>query len=185
MIDILGLVYDFILKYAQGEGVPPLKENQIVRGWQNSAVLPNNSEFVIITLLNSYRKGRNIHYNSNDVDYKETLDKLTEHVIQVDFCSNHPTTSTQVTQHRAEILETVASSYISCDFFKKADKRLNFLNCDGVHAFNNIDDTQNITCRYMMTLHITEHVQANLYPQTFVNVNIKTKEIDTYFKGDN
>ncbi len=185
MIDILGYVYDFILQYAQGEGVPPLEQNQIIRGWQNSAVLPTNTEFVVITLLNSYRKGRNVHIDKpTDNDFSQTLDKLTEHVIQIDFCSNDPTTATHLTQHRAELFETVASSYIACDFFKSKDKRLNYMNCDGLYAFNEMDETQSMACRYMMTIHISEHVQVDLNLESFSkdDFKLKIKEIDTFFK---
>lgn len=186
MIDILGYVYDFILKYAQGEGVPPLEQNQIIRGWQNSAVLPTNTEFVVITLLNSYRKGRNVHIDkpTND-DFSQTLDKLTEHVVQIDFCSNDPITATHLTQHRAELFETVASSYVACDFFKSKDKRLNYINCDGLYAFSEMDETQSMACRYMMTIHISEHVQVNLNLESFSKdeFKLKIKEIDTFFKN--
>lgn len=187
MIDILGAVYDFVLKYAQGDGVPPLKENQIIRGWQNSAVVPPQSDFIVLTLLNSYRKGRNVHIDYiTETDFKETLDKLTEHVIQIDLCSNDPTVPTRLTQHRAELLETVASSYIACDFFKNYDERLNFMNSDGIYSFNEMDETQNMACRYMMTFHISEHVQAKLNLESFCTKDIKisTKEINTFFKGD-
>ena len=89
MTDILSAVYDYVLKYAcdVSNDINPYTENQIVRGWQNSATLPpNTNEFCIITDLTTSAHGTTPEFF--DSDNVCQLQRTIEHVIQLDFLSS-------------------------------------------------------------------------------------------------
>lgn len=62
MIDILEAVNDFILAYAQGQDLPTLTQNQIIRSWQNldnilsqtQALKHNETLTMVLKLRNDY-----------------------------------------------------------------------------------------------------------------------------------
>lgn len=166
MIDILGAVYDFVLAYAwRDDDCPQLKPDQIVRGWQNSGTLPRQtSEFCVLTLRQSVTHGKPIARRKvTDDDYHRAITKLVDHTVQVDFCSAEPFVLPQVTKLRADLLDAVAYSPEAVEFFQGISPNLNCNYGDGVTDLSYFDGDKLYTARYMVTLHLSEIQNSQLY----------------------
>lgn len=197
MIDILGVMYDFVRHFtSRNNDLPPYREDQIIRGWQNTGTLPQETtEFCVLTLVNSVRHGKpsNIPLVTDD-EYNAQLFSLTEHQIQVDFCSAEPFTMPQATKLRADLLNIAANSYVSSEFLQRINPTLKCLYADDVTNGSFFDADKLYSARYIVQLHISEQQQTNFIPTpSFNSVTLKTgacsgitaevKEVDAFFKG--
>ena len=107
MTDILGAVNDFILAHCwRDPDLPALTQQQVVRGWQNvvSALPPDSQEYAVLTLLATQRHGTNVHkrrHAEGETGLIETISRLAEHMVQVDFCSAYPQQGEEYARLRA------------------------------------------------------------------------------------
>lgn len=190
MIDILGAVYDFVLAYAKSDDIPAYTEDQIVRGFQNMAAMPENThEFCTITLLNTVRHGTNHEFYTNTADntdetLKQHFQEVLEHVIQLDFCSAEPFVLPQITQARANIIELVAGSNQATDFFENYPDEngnkdlITCLYAEDLQNLTGFDETKTYTARYMVRLHLQERFSAAFDVDYFNKIAIKPMALD-------
>ena len=86
-LDLLGIVFDYVKQYAQVPGaVAAYTDDQIVRGQQNTAILPELTEFCVITYLRGLRHGTTLEALPDETDAARVEEKV-EHLVQVDLYS--------------------------------------------------------------------------------------------------
>lgn len=186
-IDVLAAVYRFILQYAKDEsrGIPALTEDQIVRAWENYAVLPDTTEYVVITLAGSVQHGRSQveEVYNEDTDFLEyEITGTMEHTVQVDFTAQGPQRDPGLTQHRAQIIQVLCASEIGPSFFKKYDSSLNLMYCNDVGGGATFDESQNWAARYVLDLHISQLLTSNVPFDYFTSARIRTEDVDVHHK---
>ena len=177
MLDVLNAVYDFIYAYSKNENVPQFTENQIIRGWQNSAVLPQESQdFCVFSEINTIRHGTNEEslIIDNNVIFYETL----EHVIQIDFYSLNPF----IARSRANLIELLAFTRVATDFFKKINKSLTCLYAEDVRNLTGLDETKSFLARYQVVIHLEERLNQAIQTDYFTNVNLHLENVDVHHK---
>lgn len=184
MIDILGAVYDYVQAFAYLEpDVPQYRDDQIVRGWQNTAVLPQNTtEFCIITLLRTERHGKpSDRPLVNDEGFAGQMWQLVEHVVQIDCCSAEPFVLPQATKLRAEQIVMISNSRYGPAYFKQQSPLLNCLKAEGVSDMSFLDPDKLYTARYMCTLHLEEiqHSRA-IDVNSFTAVNLHLENVERH-----
>lgn len=183
MTDILSAVYDYVLKYAcdVSNDINPYTENQIVRGWQNSATLPpNTNEFCIITDLTTSAHGTTSEFF--DSDNVCQLQRTIEHVIQIDFLSSEGITLPQTTLRRATAIQTVSNTNFATDFFQTFDSSLTCLYADGVTNLSELDESKTYSTRYQVQLHLAEIFTTTISADTFSNVDLHIENVDVHHK---
>ena len=193
MIDVLGAVYDFVQAFAwRNDDVPQLKDDQIIRGWQNTGTLPQGStEFCVITLLQSVRHGTPVNTAlKDDYEYSAQYEKLKEHFISVDFCSAEPYVLPQATKLRADILEMISFSPHGVEFFQKVSPALSIMYAEGVQDLSFLDPDKVYTARYQLTLHVSELQISNFVATpSFNSVRVWTapfasvENVDAHHRG--
>lgn len=179
MIDVLDAVYDFILQYAwRNDDVPQYDPGQIVRGWQNAAVLPNTTEFCVITTLSTVRHGTPVDYSLvTTEEINAQYAKVSEYLIQVDFCSAEPNTLPEVTKARADIIEMLFFTHKAAEFFNQYEG-LGLMYADDVRDLSYLDENKLYNARYSVTLHISNTVTSSFYEQpSFNNVHFDTVHV--------
>lgn len=199
MADLLGVMYDFVQMHAKRcADIPPLRDEQILRGWQNLATLPADTpEFCVLSMVRSVRHGMPCDIPKiTKCSYSSQLHCVMEHVVQADFCSASPITDPQITETRANLLHMVCVSGISGEFLKRSSGgTLAMLYADDVQSAAFLDPDSSYTARYFFQMHITEIVQSELFKVgSFDSVRIRTgrappegpvaivKNADTFFK---
>ena len=167
MLDVLNAVYDFIYAYSKNENVPQFSENQIIRGWQNSAVLPQESQdFCVFSEINTIRHGTN----------EESL--IIEHLIQIDFYSLNPF----IARSRANLIELLDFTRVATDFFKKINKSLTCLYAEDVRNLTGLDETKSFLARYQVVIHLEERLNQAIQTDYFTNVNLHLENVDVHHK---
>lgn len=158
MVDVLGVVYDFIKTYAcAGDGSAPVAytDDQIIRGVQNATVAPEVTDFAVITHAGTVRHGTTLE-GWPDMSGTSVDRELIEHIVQVDLYSAEPYTAQEVTCTRAQYLEMIARSARGVAFFEA--RGLSLLYADDLTQRASWDDTKNYTACYSTRLHISEIV---------------------------
>lgn len=181
-IDALGIVHQFVLQVAQinEPGVPRLQSDQILRGWQALGMRDNVSELCIITLLRSERHGFGCDYVELSADESMEpstawIEKMTEHVVQIDFMGLAQKIETGVTKRRADQVEMVAMSPYGAAIFRRINPAFSCLYCEPVASLGEMDGTSSIKHRHMVTLHISEKQRTSLPVSTFGEVSLYTE----------
>ena len=197
MIDILGAAYDMVREFAwRNNDLPQLAEDQVLRGWQNSASLPPDStEFCIISLLRTERHGKpaNLPLATAD-DYSAQFFCVMEHVIQADFCGADPFEAAQAVKLRADLLCSVCHTPLACDFLRLISPDLTCLYADNPTDNSFLDMDKLYSVRYSVQMHLSEIQRTNFYLQpSFNSVQVRTgndprgltaavKNADRFFK---
>lgn len=186
MIDVLGLVYRYVKRFAwRNNDVPQYRDDQIIRGWQNTGTLPSDSaEFCVITLNASTSHGLPVNLPLvTETEYTAQFFAVTEHTIQIDFCSAEPAINPQVTKLRAGLLKIISGTFMANQFFKLAvedprtDPVIACLYADEVQDWSALDIDKLYSARYSLNLHLSETQRTNFEPiPSFDNVKIRTKE---------
>lgn len=178
MIDVLGAVNDFILAYVGNNEIQLLTQEQVFRGWQNfvSVGPQDTQEYAVLTLLSTVRHGTNIHYYRHAqgaTGLVDTVSRLAEHMVQVDFCSAFPNQTEEHARIRAEILEILTRDRVAIDFFKS----YGFSSCyaDDVLPMPFVNEAENKIARYIVTMHISGYTATNINIDSFSNVDIKIR----------
>ncbi len=136
-------VYLFIEKYS---GLP---SSHIVKGWQDTSILPEGSEqYAVFTAISSIRRGTNLSETMPDVD-AEQLSMNTQYIYQVDIVTSNGLASDIVNK-----LNLLARSDVGVQFFKAQGVTL--LYGDNVKAIEMIGTSERYLQRYMIELHLEE-----------------------------
>lgn len=190
MTDILGAVNDFILEYARNDSdLPALTQAQIIRGWQNYGGLPpKTQELAILTLLSVSRRGTNARTRRDAnaaTGIIETVSRLAEHMVQIDFCCARPRTPEYAARTRAEIMEILSRDPIGVAFFQKYG--LSSCYADEIKALPFVNESKQWVARYSVTLHLTGWTRVETTLDSFTNVTLQIENVDGHHpvkKGD-
>ena len=173
MPDILGVVYSFLAQY-----VPDIDDGNIVRGWQNRAALPDDSDYIVLTLLTTRRHGTNVHENRDDVtsytDIEQIIHMLGEHTVQVDFCGQDE----QTVMARATRLAALARDGVAVEFFKAYG--ILPLYAEDVRSAPFTSEQRQWEVRYIVTLHLECWHEVVIPRPAFTNVNIQIEDVDVH-----
>lgn len=184
MTDILGAVNDFILAYCkQDTDLPALEQEQVIVGWQNlSSALPQDTqEVAILTLLATQRHGTNIHkrrHAEGDTGLVETVMRLAEHMVQIDFCCAHPRYGEERARLRAEILETLTRDRVAVDFFKQYG--LSPCYAEDVRALPFTNEASQQMARYSVTMRLSSWTAVDVNVESFERVGINLENVDVH-----
>lgn len=173
MTDILGAVYSFLVQY-----FPDLDGEKIVRGWQNRAALPDEGDYVVLTLLTTKRHGTNVHEKEDDkasyTDIIQIIHMLAEHTVQVDFCGQDE----QAVMARATRLAALARDGVAVEFFKAYGILPLFAEDVRQAPFTN--EQRQWEVRYIVTLHLECWHDVTIPRDAFTNVNIQIEDVDVH-----
>lgn len=189
MQDVLGAVNDFILTYVSNNEVGPLQQPQIVRGWQNivSALPKDCQEYAVLTLLQTIRHGTNVRlleYPDEGGIY-QTVSRMAEHIVQVDFCSAYPHQTEEVARMRAELMEMLHRDKVAVDFYSK----YGFSSCyaEDLRALPFQNESEQWVARYIVTLHLSGWTSKNFEEKSFfdkVKIKIGSATQEGYLTPD-
>lgn len=172
MVDILGAVYSLLTEKVGIDG------SVIVRGWQNRAALPDDADYVVLTLLTEQRHGTNVHQWSDDAasqtDLVENISMLGEHTVQVDFCG----TDEQIVMARATQLAIIARDGVAVEFLKPYG--ILPLYAEDMRSAPFSDEQRQWEVRYIVTLHIECWHNVAIPRDAFTNVNILIEDVDVH-----
>ena len=172
MVDILGAVYSLLTEKVGIDG------SVIVRGWQNRAALPVDTDYVVLTLLTEQRHGTNVHQWSEDktseTDLVEKISMLGEHTVQVDFCG----TDEQIVMERAARLAIIARDGVAVEFFKPYG--ILPLYAEDVRPAPFTDEQRQWAVRYLVTLHLECWHNVQIARDAFTKVNIYFEDVDVH-----
>lgn len=168
--DVLGAVYDFLQAYIQ-----PMPEH-IVRGWQNRAALPDVSAYTVLTLINTPRRGTNIHQWKAGADETvvESVCMLTLYEVQVDFCG----LDEALVGRQAAQLVMLARDTVAVEFFK--EQGFSCLYADDPRSLPFSNDLQQWEVRYSVTLLLSGWSEADIARDAFSDVNIYFENVDVH-----
>lgn len=171
MNDILGAVFDFLVQQLGIDG------SLIVRGWQNRAALPDDTDYTVLTLLTAKRHGTNVHdrdYEAGHGGIDETISMLTEYTVQVDFCG----TDEQTVMNRATQLALIARDAVACDFFRS----YGFLPLysEDVRNMPFANEERQWEIRYIVTLHFDGWMRVTVSHDAFTSVDIRLEDVDAH-----
>ena len=173
MVDILGAVYSFLVA-----NLPDIDGNKIVRGWQNRAALPDDSDYIVLTLLTTRRHGTNVHerqaLKDSQTDISETIHMLAEHTVQVDFCGQDE----QAVMARATRLSVLARDGVAVEFLRPYG--ILPLYAEDVRQAPFTNEQRQWEVRYIVTLHLECWHDVNTTRDAFTNVNIYTEDVDVH-----
>jgi len=183
MTDVLGAVNDFVLTYVSNNEVGLLTQPQVFRGWQNVvSVGPQTSqEYAVLTLLASVRHGTNVHLRQNaagDTGMVETVSRMAEHMVQVDFCCAYPQQSEEVARTRAEILEMLTRDRVAIKFFGTYGFSACF--ADDIRPLPFQNEAEQWVARYSVTMHLSGWTACNIYLPTFEEVGLYLENVDVH-----
>lgn len=177
MIDVLGIVFDFVQTFAcNPPNVPAYTNEQIIRGQLNATVPPEMTEIASIVHLGTVRHGttaESLPDNKSLADIQETA----EHIVQIDLYSMEPVTPQERTIERAQVLEMIARSHRGADFFKGTGLQL--LYADDVSNSPVWDDTKNYTAHYTMRLHLEQTITRRMQTDYFTGLNVRSAPAHT------
>ena len=183
MNDVLGAVNDFILKYVKNVDIGPLAQLQIVRGWQNvvSALPKDSQEYAVLTLLATTSHGTNVHrytHADGDTGLVETVSRMAEHMVQVDFCSAFPQQTEEAARIRAEILEMLTRDRVATDFFAA----YGFTACyaEDVRPLSFQNESEQWVARYIVTMHLSGWTETPMDLDSFEDVNLYIENVDVH-----
>lgn len=174
MTDILGAVNDFILAHCwRDPDLPQLQQAQVVRGWQNvvSALPQNSQEYAVLTLLATTRHGTNVRtrrHAEGPTGLIETVSRLAEHVVQVDFCCAYPQQGEEIARTRAEILELLTRDRIAVEFYKRYG--ISACYADDVRPAPFQNEAEQWEARYIVTLHLSGWTEIEINIESFDDV---------------
>lgn len=183
MNDVLGAVNDFILLFVKNANVDALTQPQIIRGWQNVvAGLPKDSqEYAVLTLLSTVRHGTNYHkyaFAEGDTGLVNTVSRMAEHMVQVDFCSAFPKQTEEAARIRAEILETLTRDLVAVDFF--ASYGFSACYADDVRPLPFQNESEQWVARYAVTMHLSGWTETPVELESFEDVNLYLENVDVH-----
>lgn len=170
-MDILGAIFDLLVQKLNIDG------NVIIRGWQNRAALPDDCDYVVLTLLTAQRHGTNVHQwqnaqEENSID--ETISMLTEYTVQVDFCG----TDEQNVMENATQLALVARDALACDFLRPYG--ILPLYAEDVRSMPFANEQRQWEARYIVTLHIEAWTKKTTAQDAFTDVDIYIEDVDVH-----
>lgn len=168
--DALGAVHEFIAEYIWPE--PDL----IVRGWQNTAALPNSGEYAVLTLSGVSRRGTNTHkYAFPPVSgITATARELLVYDIQADFCG----LDEEAVYRRAALLGLLTRDRAACDFFRKYN--LSSLYADDPKALTFVNDGNQWQIRYSIDVHLAAWLEHDLILDAFEAVQLNLENVDVH-----
>ena len=167
MVDVLGAVYDFLGEIIGAEN--------IVRGWQNAAALPADTDYVVMTLINSERTGTNTH-TLDDEEETETIGMLNAYSVQVDFCGND---EAEVIGKAAKLV-ALARDRVAVNFF--GDRGISCRYADDPRSIPFANDQNQWTVRYSVVLHLAAWLEVEMPVATFTSVDIGIENVDVHHK---
>lgn len=168
--DVLGAVYDFLQAY-----ITPTPE-YIIRGWQNSATLPSDSnDYAVITLLEAPRRGTNVHtWETTDDGITEHIKMLTCYAVQVDFCG----TDEAIVGHQAAQLVMLARDAVAVHFF--GEQGLSSHYADDPRSLPFTNDQNQWETRYSVTLHLSGWIDTAVNRDAFSSADINLEDVDVH-----
>lgn len=170
--DILGAVYSFLVDKLALDG------GKIVRGWQNRAALPDDTDYVVLTLLTAKRHGTNVHQwqglDGSDTDISEKTSMLAEHTVQVDFCG----TDEQAVMEQAARLAILARDGVAVEFFTPYG--ILPLYAEDVRQAPFSNEQRQWEVRYIVTLHLECWHDVAIDRDAFTSVNIQIEDVDVH-----
>ena len=183
MKDALGAVNDLILTYVKNNDVGLLSQPQIIRGWQNvvSALPKDSQEYAVLTLLATIRHGTNVHrytHADGDTGLVETVSRMAEHIVQVDFCSAFPQQTEEAARIRAEILETVSRDHVATDFF--ASYGFSACYAEDVRPLPFQNESEQWVARYVVTMHLSGWTDTPVDLDSFEDVTLYLENVDVH-----
>lgn len=169
-MDILGAIYDLLTQKLDVDG------NAIIRGWQNRAALPDNSDYVVLTLLTARRHGTNVHSWDKTVEsgIDETISMLNEYTVQVDFCG----TDEQTVMEQATQLAIIARDALACDFLRPYG--ILPLYAEDVRSIPFTNEQRQWEVRYSVTLHLEAWADKTVNHDAFTDVTIQIEDVDVH-----
>lgn len=183
MNDVLGAVNDFILAYVKNADVDALTQPQVVRGWQNvvSALPESAQEYAVLTLLASTRRGTNVHlyaHAEGDTGLVNTVSRMAEHMVQVDFCSAFPQQTEEAARIRAELLEMLTRDRVAVEFFKG----YGFSACwaEDVRPLPFTNEAEQWVARYAVTMHLSGWTSTDVPVDSFSAVDQYLENVDVH-----
>ena len=173
-LDLLGIVFDYVKQYAQVPGtVAAYTDDQIVRGQQNAAILPELTEFCVITYLRGIRHGTTLEAFPDSKD-AALLEEKVEHLVQVDLYSAEPYTPQEDTRERAQALEMISRSGVGARFFEAQGAGLSLLFAEDIGLRPGWDDTKNYTACFTTILHIEQNFSVSLTELSFTGTRVRS-----------
>ena len=183
MNDVLGAVNDFILAFVKNNEVTALPQKNIIIGWQNvvSALPKKSQEYAVLTLLSTIRHGTNIHnyqHAEGDTGLVNTVGRMAEHIVQVDFCSARPQQGEEVARTRAEIMEMLHRDSTATEFYKT----YGFSSCyaEDVRPMPFQNESEQWVARYIVTLHLSGWTATNIDQRSFESVGLYLENTDVH-----
>ena len=172
MVDILGAVHSLLTAKLNIPG------DTIIRGWQNRSALPDDKDYVVLTLLTERRHGTNVHERMDDpdsqTDIREKVHMLAEHTVQVDFCG----TDEQATMERATQLSIIARDGIAVDFLRPYG--ILPLYAEDVRQAPFSNEQRQWEIRYIVTLHFECWHEYAVSRDAFTAVRILIEDVDVH-----
>lgn len=163
-IDLLTAVNRFILRYAD----PAIDQERLYRGYQNRTTVlsaEDGEDYCVYAISDTKRIGTNVTTftaNANTISTKS----MREYAIEIDFSSTNETTARQ----RAEVIETLARSFIAVDFFREHGFGLLF--ADDIKPLPYVIGTEQYVYRYRLTLHVSGWLSAQAPQEYFDKAEI-------------
>jgi len=183
MNDVLGAVNDFILTYVGNNEVALLTQPQIIRGWQNvvSGLPKDTQEYAVLTLLASQRHGTNVHKYVNasgDSGLVDTVSRMAEHMVQVDFCSAYPQQTEENARTRAEILEMLTRDRVAIGFLKSYG--ISACYADDIRPLPFQNEAEQWVARYIVTMRLSGWTATNINIPSFDEVGVYLENVDVH-----
>ncbi len=155
-------VYEFIAAFTI------IERNNIIKGWQNTSILPPLTEsYAVFTSISAKRRGTNVEKYMPD-DNSLILEKSNMVDYQIDIVA----TNVETARDNISALETVARSSTGVDFFNNYN--INLLYADDAKAIETISKTDNYVNRYMIILHLEELNTVTVSQDYFDNAEVNT-----------
>ena len=183
MPDILSAVNDFILEYVKTLDLPALEREQIIRGWPDFAEYPTDlQEYAILTLQGMTRHGTNVRLRRNaegPTGIVETVSRLAEHMVRVDFCCVYPRQTEDTARIRADLLELLARDAAAVDFFRQYG--LSSCYAEDVKPLPFSEEERQSVARYSVTLRLGGWTGADIPLDTFSKVSLHVENADVQY----
>lgn len=170
-MDVLGAVYDYLTSQLS------LAPQNIVRGWQNRASLPNVPVYAVLTLVDGQRIGSNVLSGDSltpSVGIDTTTSMFTRFAVQVDFCG----LDEQSVMELAAQFCMMGRSASAVRFFESYD--LKPLYTDNVRSLPFTDEQNQWCVRYSVTWHLGGWTRLTVNEDAFTAVTIQTENVDVH-----
>lgn len=168
---MLEAVNDFVITYA-----PNAIQNNLFRGYQNRMALPQQQNFIVVSVEDTARVGTNTTDYSQADDGKLITKALREYLVSIDFCN----IKQEIAQEQAANIEVISRSYIATDFFKQRDIGFNY--ADDIMYLPYVDEQDQYLHRYRVTLHLTKWEQVAINQDFAKTVQLRIENIDAHHK---